>query len=337
MVRPALHAAVAACVALGAPACSPGPAADEASGSPDEAAGNDVLPWAFVINDSIDAAAAPPDPDELVTVPGSALSLRRGDIRLAAGPPDWHPDGHPPMPEVVSRGRGEQVMPCGYCHLPNGQGKPENAGLAGQPQVYLEQQMADFRAGLRRTGEPRMLPPSLMMTIGAAATEEEARKAAAYFASMSFRPWIRVVETDSVPATRFAGWIHEVMDDDGLEPIGTRVVETPEDLERTKLRDDASGFIAWVPRGAVERGRSLTRRGGADGVPCTTCHGEDLRGLGPIPALAGRSPSYLARQLWDFQQGHRKGAWSALMAGAVAELTPAQIVDLVAFAASLEP
>ena len=32
-----------------------------------------------------------------------------------------------------------------------------------------------------------------------------------------------------------------------MEPIGTRVVETPEDLHRTELRDDASGFIAYVP------------------------------------------------------------------------------------------
>jgi len=176
-----------------------------------------------------------------------------------------------------------------------------------------------------------------MTTIGAAATEAEAREASAYFASIPFRPWIRVVETDSVPRTRFAGWIHEVIEDGGLEPIGSRVVETPEDLERTKRRDDASGFVAYVPVGAVARGRALAERGGADGVPCTACHGDDLRGLGPMPALAGRSPSYLARQLWDFREGHRAGGWSALMAGAVAGLTDADIVDFVAYAAALDP
>jgi cytochrome c553 len=299
--------------------------------------GHDALPWAFVLNDPAEGGAPAPDPDEVVTVPGSGLSLRRGDIALAQGPPDWHPDGHPPMPPVVARGGGGDVMACGYCHLPNGQGKPENAGLAGQPQVYLEQQMADWRAGLRRTGEPRMVPPSLMTRIGAATSPEQAREAAAYFASMDFRPWIRVVEVDSVPRTRFAGWIHEVVDEGEPEPLGLRVVETPEDLARTKLRDDASGFVAYVPPGSVDRGRALVERGGADGVPCTACHGADLRGLGPMPALAGRSPSYLARQLWDFRQGNRAGAWSALMAGAVADLTEAQIVDIVAYAASLQP
>ncbi|MBK5097882.1 MAG: cytochrome C-binding protein, partial [Gemmatimonadetes bacterium] len=55
------------------------------------------------------------------------------------------------------------------------------------------------------------------------------------------------------------------------------------------------------------------------------------------PAIAGRSPSYLARQLYDFQRGNRNGAWSELMDGAVVNLTIADIVDIVAYAASLEP
>jgi cytochrome c553 len=42
-------------------------------------------------------------------------------------------------------------------------------------------------------------------------------------------------------------------------------------------------------------------------VPCGMCHGPDWRGLGPIPGIAGRSPSYLARQLYDFQRGAAAG------------------------------
>ena len=322
--------------------CSTEPTGDEldaarAASWSEAGTGNTVLPWAFVLNDPTPPGTERPDPDEVVTVPRAALSLPRRNIRIDRGPPDWHPDGHPPMPEVVARGRGDQVLACGYCHLPNGQGKPENAGLAGQPQVYLERQMADYREGLRVAGEPDMVPPSLMMQIGSATSEEDARVAAAYFASMPFRPWIRVIETDSVPATRFAGWIHERLEVGSVEPIGVRVVEIPEDLDRTKLRDDASGFVAYVPRGSVARGRARVERGGADGVPCTACHGDDLRGLGPMPALAGRSPSYLARQLYDFRVGNRAGAWSPLMAPAVADLTLAEIVDIVAYAASLTP
>ena len=239
------------------------------------------------------------------------------------------------MPAIVARGR-EGVYACGYCHLPNGQGKPENAGLAGQPLEYLLQQLEDYRSGKRTTGEPRMLPPALMMSIGAALTEEEARIAAAYFSSLQFRPWIRVVETDEVPTTRFADWIHQAIEG-GSEPIGVRIVEMPEDPVRTKLRDDASGFIAWVPRGAIARGAALVNDGARGAEPCTICHGVDLRGLGPIPAIAGRSPSYLARQLYDFQQGNRNGAWSELMDRAVANLTIEDIVDIVAYAANLDP
>lgn len=296
------------------------------------------MPWAFVLNDPAPSDAAPPDPDEMVSVPGSELSMRRSDINIRNGPPDWHPDGHPSMPEVVARGGGEGVVACAYCHLPNGQGKPENAGLAGLPFDYIMQQMEDYRNGLRSTSEPRMGPPSFMMRIGAATTEEQARVAAEYFSSLDFRPWIRVVETDMVPVTWYAGSIHRVVEGGGMEPIGVRVVEVPEDLHRTELRDDASGFIAYVPRGAVERGAKLVNadRGGGTGS-CTICHGIELRGIGPVPALAGRSPSYMARQLYDLQQRSRDGSWSDLMDHAVAHLTVEDIVNIVAYAASLEP
>ena len=307
--------------------------------APQDAVGaNAVLPWAFVLNDPAADDAEAPDPNEMVTVSGSDVSIRRSDINIDNGPPDWHPDGHPPMPELVARGGGEGVVACGYCHLPNGQGKPENAGLAGQPFEYIVQQMEDYRNGLRKTGEPRMGPPAFMMRIGAAATEEEALVAAEYFSSIDFKPWIRVVETDMVPVTRFAGSIHKVVEGGGMEPIGIRVVETPEDLHRTELRDDASSFVAYVPPGAKARGADLVNTGdGGRTVVCTTCHGLDLRGIGPVPALAGRSPSYMARQLYDLQQGNRDGLWSDLMDRAVIDLTAEDIVDIVAYTASLDP
>ena len=299
---------------------------------------NAVLPWAFVLNDPTSGDSDVPDPNEVVTVPDSLVSMPRSAINLNNGPPDWHPDGHPPMPELVATGGGDGVVACGYCHLPNGQGKPENASLAGQPYDYIVQQMTDWRKGLRRSGEPRMGPPSFMERIGLAATDEEARVAAEYFSSMDFKPWVRVVETDVVPKTRFAGWIHKVIDGGGMEPIGTRVIETPENLRRTELRDDASSFVAYVPEGAIKRGENLVMTGGNGRTEvCTVCHGPELRGLGPVPALAGRSPSYVARQLYDLQTGVRNGAWSDLMDATVSDLTTEDIVNLAAYTASLAP
>ena len=156
---------------------------------------NAVMPWAYVLNDPVPESTATPDPDEVVTVPGSSVSMARSSININNGPPDWHPDEHPPMPPLVATGGGEGVIACGYCHLPNGQGKPENASLAGQPYEYIVQQMADWRNGLRRTGEPRMGPPSFMERIGTAASAAEARVAAEYFSAIDFKPWVRVVET----------------------------------------------------------------------------------------------------------------------------------------------
>jgi mono/diheme cytochrome c family protein len=51
---------------------------------------------------------------------------------------------------------------------------------------------------------------------------------------------------------------------------------------------------------------------------CAGCHGPDLKGKDDVPPLAGRSPSYLARQLYDFQQGTRNGAAAPLMRPVVA-------------------
>ena len=92
-----------------------------------------------------------------------------------------------------------------------------------------------------------------------------------------------------------------------------------------------------MPSGAVGRGRRIVLTGGDNSVACTVCHGPDLRGIGPVPALAGRSPTYMARQLHDLQTGARNGLWSDLMDAAVANLTVEDIVDIVAYTASLEP
>jgi len=62
-----------------------------------------------------------------------------------------------------------------------------------------------------------MGPPSLMVTIGLAATEEEAQEAAEYFSSFPFRPWTRVVETDTVPVTRVSGWMHVPVEGGSME------------------------------------------------------------------------------------------------------------------------
>ena len=297
--------------------------------------GNTPMPWAYAVN-----TPGVEDPFEYNvphTVPDSDVVITFTLPRDLYSPPDWHPEDHPAMPDIVARGRNPGVFACGYCHLPNGQGRPENASLIGLPEAYIIQQMTDWRAGLRQTSEPLHGPATNMRAIGNNATEEEVAAAAAYFSSLTPKKWIRVIETDTVPETVVAGWMYIEREGGGTEPIGNRILEMPEDLERTELRDDRSGFIAYVPGGSVARGEVLVRTGGSGSVACTTCHGDDLRGLGPVPALAGRSPSYIARQLYDLQVGNRRGLWSPLMEAAVANLTTDDMVDIAAYAASLDP
>jgi cytochrome c553 len=56
-----------------------------------------------------------------------------------------------------------------------------------------------------------------------------------------------------------------------------------------------------------------------------------------VPPLAGRSPRYTVRQLFDMRQGVRKGPWSALMKEAVAKLTIDDMIAVAAYTASREP
>jgi cytochrome c553 len=295
-------------------------------------------PWAYTVNPPPTPGAKPPAPDPAPKqLPGSQASYTVAQTRDANNPPDWHPDGHPPMPEAVAHGRKPEMRACGFCHLANGQGRPENASLAGLPAAYLIQQMADFKSGARKSAEPKMGPPNAMIADAKAATDDEVKAAAAYFSSFPFKKWIRVVEARDVPKTRIAGSMHTPTGD-GTEPLGQRIVEMPEDLARTELRDGSSGFVAYVPVGSIAKGEALVKSGGAGKtVACGTCHGADLKGLGPVPPVAGRSPSYTVRQLYDLQQGVRKGPWSALMKGAVEKLTIDDLISIAAYTASREP
>ena len=88
-----------------------------------------------------------------------------------------------------------------------------------------------------------------------------------------------------------------------------------------------------MPPGSVKAGEALIRTGGANRtLACAGCHGAELKGTGNIPAIAGRSPSYIVRQLFDIQSGSRAGAATAPMMDVVRHL---QLDDMIAIAAYL--
>jgi cytochrome c553 len=286
--------------------------------------------WAYAADPptATSHADAKPVNDTPQRVAGSEAAFTRAQIGDLFNTPDWHPAEHPAMPEVVAHGREPNVYACGYCHLPNGQGRPENSSLAGLPANYIIQQMADFRSGRRKRTDPGLPPIALMIGVATSADEKQIQAAAAYFSGLKPKPWIRVVETSTVPKTHVAGRMLVVSEPVVMEPIGQRIIETPENLERTELRDDASGFIAYVPVGSIKKGKALVTTGGAGKtMQCAACHGPDLKGLGNVPSIAGRSPSYIVRQLYDIQIGARAGAATQAMKATVERLTvdtPAQ-------------
>jgi cytochrome c553 len=292
--------------------------------------------WAYPVNPP--DLKPTPDDGKPRHVPESTASYTVPQTRDRFFAPDWHPGDHPQMPEVVATGRKPDVFACGFCHRADGPGGPENASLAGLPAAYIVQQMLDFKSGARKSADMSRVPPKLMIATAKGATDAEIQAAAAYFSALKPKALIKVVETERVPTTKVAGWFLADAKTEETEPLGSRIVEVPEDLEQFENRDARSRFIAYVPVGSVEMGAALAASGGqGKTVACALCHGPGLKGLGPVPGIAGRSPSYIVRQLYDIKHGARVGLGSTVMKPVVEKLTVDDMVLLAAYAASLTP
>ena len=279
------------------------------------------------------------DDGTLRHIPGSSQSFTLTQLRDNYSPADWFPNDHPSMPDIVAHGHKPNVTACSFCHYPNGKGRPVNTNLAGLPYSYIMQQFAEFQTGSRSSSDTRKTNTNIMIGFAKSMTDDEMKDAAKYFSSMKWTPWIRVIETDMVPKTKIANGIFLRVPGDEKEPIGNRIIETPEDVERMEvLRDPRSGFIAYVPTGSIDKGEALVMAGGGGKTTqCANCHGSDLNGLGSVPGLAGRSPSYLVRQLYDMKQGRRTSEWASPMIPVVAKLNADDMLAIAAYLASLVP
>lgn len=309
-------------------------------------AAQDPPAWAYgteVSAASAAAAKAAPKHESLPAdqpehLPGSTLTFTRAQANNRFGPGDWFPDSHPKMPEIVAHGRKPDIWACSLCHYPNGKGRPENAGVAGLPISYFIHQMNDFRDGLRKSADPKKKNTALMAVYAKAMTDDEIKQAAEYFGSMKWTPWIKVVETKTVPKTHLSVGMFLPIEGAGKEPLGDRIIETPVNPVQTEeLRNSLSGFIAYAPIGSIKKGEALVTKGAGKTVACGVCHGADLMGVGPVPGIAGRSPSYVVRQMYDMQQGKRKGEWTELMKPVVAKLSQDDMLNIAAYVASREP
>jgi cytochrome c553 len=293
------------------------PVAEQAGDRPD---------WAFPVTDQAQPPSEGTDQPKMVT--GSAKSYTQKQIDDLKKPPDWFPDMHPPMPDVVAYGKA--TFACGSCHLPIGTGHDESAYIAGLPASYIVRQMADFKNGARKGF-------GIMPQIAQALADTDVQTAAVYFSALPTPAWLRVVETDTVPKTYVnPSNMRLALPGGGSEPIGSRIVELPEGENAAVARDRRSGFVAYA------EGQPCQRSGAGDDrrrrnhrlhdLPRST-----LKGVGTTPAIAGRHPGYLARQLYFFQSGSRSGPQEALMHNVVQRLTVEDILAIAAYVGSLQP
>ena len=201
------------------------------------------------------------------------------------------------------------------------------------PVGYFIQQMAEFKNG-GRTG-PRA---GVMIDIAKAISDADVRAAAEYFAVLKPSVWTRVIETDTVPKSYVGqGAMRFAAADGANEPIGNRIIVLPQDEARAHSRDPHSGFIDYVPPGSIARGEALVKTGAGKTTPCAFCHGQNYKGLGDWPPLAGRHPTYLVRQLNDMQNGTRAGSSVALMKPVVERLSVDDMIAIAAYLGSLQP
>lgn len=291
------------------------------------------LSWAYLWDDAVHGPLPDPQP---VQIPGSTMKYSMQQARNMFSAVDWFPEAHPTIPAVVALGRRPDLRACGGCHRVEGIAGADSANLAGLPAAYIVQQMADFKSGARKSALQSRPPENLMTLAAQVATDEEIQEAAKYFSELKPRQVIRVVETNTAPTTSVLRYFY-IRQGESQEPLGRRIVEVPDDFEQYELHNPRATFTAYVPVGSLAKGRALVESKSNPAMACTSCHGEDLRGLADFPSIAGHSPSYVARQLYAFKIGVRNGAGAVLMKPVAERFSEDDIVAVSAYLASLSP
>ena len=283
--------------------------------------------------------ATRPDTAKVFHVPNSTIGYTMRQIGNTFDPPDWHPTAHTKPPEIVAHGRKPAIYACGFCHLPDGRGRPENATLAGLPADYIVQQMMDIASGARRSASSKpSRPMELMKQMAESSTVAEMKQAAAYFAKQKLRYGPRVIESATVPKTHPSTGLYVKDAGTDVDSLGNRIIEFASDPERHEIRDAATEYVAYVPAGSIARGRAIaTKTTKANPKPCVSCHGETLRGVKLVPPIAGHSPTYLMRQLLAFKAGTRSSKEGAPMREVVEKLSVDDMIAVAAYVASRKP
>jgi cytochrome c553 len=193
--------------------------------------------------------------------------------------------------------------------------------------------MEEFKSAARKG-----MRGGIMIQIAKGISPEDTKAAAEYFSGMKHPVWYKVVETDTVPKSYLGnGAMRFPVENGGTEPLGNRIIELPQNDLSAESRDPRTGFVAHVPVGSLKKGEELVTTGGGKTTACAVCHGPELKGLGQVPAITGRSPMYIYRQLNDIKIGTRNGEWTPLMKGVVDKLSDQDMIAISAYLTSKPP
>lgn len=275
-----------------------------------------------------------PRPSVPHTLPGSSLQPTDAELGNLASVVDWYPGEHPQAPQAVLHGN-DKAGACGYCHLPDGRGRPENASLAGLDADYIRRSVHGYASGQRSSADPEFLAFRLMHKTALGVAEADLDAAARYFAALPRHSFGKMVETALIPAPVGDGMVWRPDPSGQRARLGLRLIEMPDDFGRFKARDPHLGYTAYVPPGSIARGAKLATGAAPHGPPaCATCHGENYNGTAIAPPLAGRSPTYIARQLVNYRSGARHSVEAEPMRAVAGGLGNHDIVALAAFMGS---
>ena len=250
----------------------------------------------------------------------TAASYSLVDIRDGHNVIDWFPGDHPaPMPDIIAHGPkrlGDTARGCGSCHLPNGKGRPENAQPGGLPYTLHHSPARRFPS---RFSAKRRLAQAEHVHDGESRDVDERRgdsrrRRLLLRREMEYALGARRRDRPRAKNTHCREPLHrggERADrtnrwTDHRSPCGRRA---------GRALSQSSFGMGRLRSGREHReGKTLVTTGGTmmvgrETIPgkttaCAGCHGPDLMGTADVPPIAGRSPSYLARQLYDFSRGH---------------------------------
>ncbi len=272
---------------------------------------------------------------EYISIPGSSKTYTEQQVNDPFSAPDWYPEDHMPLPEIVQFGAKPAAFACASCHLTSGYGHPESASLAGLPVDYQVRQLKAFQ----RFERPSVA--GVMNNIARSMSDKQMRQASEFFASLAPIKVQKVIETDDVPVTFVNMRFMRLIDKDAgnrREPIGERLITVPKDDIRVLARDPYGTFITYVPEGYLTLGKKIVTLGTEKSAACINCHGIDLMGTSLAPPVAGQHASYLVRQLRDYKEGVRRGAADplAIMANNLKYFTDKEILATSAYIASTE-